>query len=457
MLLLLSIRAAVLGLFGLLLSYIVKFLLFVSFALSIAHYLGWLHRFLWHVAESELSKLLNHTPVTIGSLQYDFIRGKVWASNLVIHSPRRREWKWQSPVQVRIGRIYVHCNLVWCIFADWFLWEEIPIDLYTIELSDIQAFVERKQQVFNFYLMDPHVELPDPVDGDVLVEHDESCRENLTIGNSAEPHFSGDSELPVDTKLDESEFEADPNNDQASDTPTTVKSERQKAQKLVDDMVRALARASQQGNFHGALAESRQQIKSQLKVLQTKKKSEAMQEGVKIVQHVSKSLVEKSQKVPQVVLPARRELEDDKPVYGRIGRVVLEDARIFTRDHRWESNGPGGNQDAHVDSMGGTKPGHSASDGHCSPPSASTTWNKPIYLKSVHIRASEFCPPLSAKDDQDMPVVFQTLDKSLEVIWKRILTEVAKSNTGRLFQTAMGEVLDYWMEKDVSRSESTSY
>ena len=64
------------------------------------------------------------------------------------------------------------------------------------------------------------------------------------------------------------------------------------------------------------------------------------------------------------------------------------------------------------------------------------------------VRASEFGAPLSAKDEQGFPVLFQPIEKSMDAILKRVVGDLAKSNTGRLVRTAMGEVLDFYMEKE---------
>jgi len=69
------------------------------------------------------------------------------------------------------------------------------------------------------------------------------------------------------------------------------------------------------------------------------------------------------------------------------------------------------------------------------------SWNKPIYIEKMVLRSSELCPPMSMKDDDDLPAVFQSIDKIMEVVWRRALAEIAKSNTGRLFSTAFGEIL----------------
>ena len=83
-------------------------------------------------------------------------------------------------------------------------------------------------------------------------------------------------------------------------------------------------------------------------------------------------------------------------------------------------------------------------------------WNKPIKLERVAVRASEFGAPLSAKDEQGFPVLFQPLEKSTDAILKRVVGDIAKCNTGRLVRTAMGEVLDFYMEREYSSSKDTS-
>jgi hypothetical protein len=44
-----------------LLTYASQSLLILSFLLSAAYSLGWVHRFIWYRAEKEISKLLNFT------------------------------------------------------------------------------------------------------------------------------------------------------------------------------------------------------------------------------------------------------------------------------------------------------------------------------------------------------------------------------------------------------------
>ena len=50
---------------------------------------------------------------------------------------------------------------------------------------------------------------------------------------------------------------------------------------------------------------------------------------------------------------------------------------------------------------------------------------------------------MSLNDENDKPALYQPIDKVVEVVWKRILAEIAKSQSGRLFHTAVGEVLGF--------------
>ena len=461
-------------------AYTSQSLLVVTLFLSVAYSFGWIHRFIWYMAETECQKLLNGTQVTCGYLQVDLLRGRAWASNVVIHAPRRDQWKWESPILARVGKVYVECNLVLCLLSLWFLFEEIPVDIYTIDVSDIQFFVERRQTFFNFFLLDPHVELPDPRDIGIVEsassasDDDDDENENNDNDNASSSfspnnnnnnnknspdsvrrrrrrHHQQQDGLNIDTSLaswDEGNND-DGNDDDDDGTDECLSPAEEKAQQLMSDMFRAISRAAQEGSIQGALVEHRQKITSKLKEIQTTKKSAAMQEGVKIVQHVSKAVVTKTQTVQQVVQPVRKQLANEKDVYTRVGRIMIRDARVFTRDHFDTSAAAAAAaaaSDSNTNSNGknATKLSSSSSSS-----SSSAHWNKPIVIQQVAVRASELCPPLSATDDDGLPELYQSFDKVIEVVWKRLLAEGAKSDTGFLFKAAMGEVLDYWMEKDV--------
>ena len=51
--------------------------------------------------EKELSKATNKCKVTVGSCEFNLITGVFEARNIVVHTPNRSEWQWESPL---IGR-----------------------------------------------------------------------------------------------------------------------------------------------------------------------------------------------------------------------------------------------------------------------------------------------------------------------------------------------------------------
>ena len=53
-------------------------LLLTALFLSTAYYCGWIHRFIIYIIESEASKIINRTPITVGSIEFDLLRGHAW-------------------------------------------------------------------------------------------------------------------------------------------------------------------------------------------------------------------------------------------------------------------------------------------------------------------------------------------------------------------------------------------
>jgi len=428
-------------------SYLVERLLWLALFLWVAYTLGWFHRFLKWTLEREASKLLNGTTVTLGSLRTDLVRGQGWASNVVLHSPQQEAWQWEAPVLARVGRVYVEVNVVQCLFFLWFYQQEIPLELYTVHLSDIQVFVERKHMIYNFFLLDPHVIAPNPRTRDGATTHNNKQQQqkhdetdNAAAVNNRNTTSEQGKGGPTTIATSGSSLSS-PHTKQAggssSDALNNHHPTDDRAQQVVDDMLTAVRRAAQDGD-HGALwTHYRHTLTNQLKQFQQenkqgKTKSQAVQEGVHLIQRVTASITETAATAQQVVLPARRKLPgDEQPVLGRVGRIVLEDLHIFL--------------------MGG-------GGGGCGSSSDNKSNNKPICIQKVAIRASEFCPPLSAKDPgcPDRPALYLPLDACLEVVWKRVLAKMAKRNTGRFFQTAIGEAADVFFSKNNSSSSSSN-
>eukprot|EP00977_Amphora_coffeiformis_P018036 scaffold6091_cov164-Amphora_coffeaeformis.AAC.20 len=403
-------------------------ILLLTVAFAICYQVGWFHRLIWFMAEREASKALNGTKVTIGSFDLDLIRGTGWGSNVVVHSPQRHVWKWESPLLARVGKVYVETNLVRVLLSMLLLREEPPLEIYTLHLQDIQVFMERKQQVFNIYLLDPHNVIPEPKfddDDEENNEKDTNDLSNVNVAISSEDHSGSEEAAEVSTPV-----------------------EKEKAQMLVDEMIKAvqsLGKAARDGSLPEALQQQRQTVTNRLKELQSKPiKSQAMRDGIKIVQHVSKAVVEKTQTVQKIVQqPDKRQLDNEKIVYARFGRVVMEDLRVFTRSSLTQK-GAAEKKKKNNTSETATKSG------------LANSWNKPIVVEHLAVRPSEFCAPLTVKDEDGLPVLYRPINYCMDAIMKRVVAEMAKSNTGTLLKTAMGEILDFWVEKELQVPPSSS-
>ena len=71
-------------------------------------------------------------------------------------------------------------------------------------------------------------------------------------------------------------------------------------------------------------------------------------------------------------------------------------------------------------------------------------WSRPIVIFELSLTSAEMSPSMSARDpNTGMPVVGIPMDRFLDIIMKKLMAEVAKYNTGRLFQTAFGDVFSF--------------
>jgi hypothetical protein len=356
---------------------LIKMMLFLVLFFSFCSYMGWIRRFLWFWIETQLSEIWNGAEVTIGSLEVHLVQGTITAHNAVIHTPQRKEWKWESPLIARVGKVYAEWNMWSIAYQMLYEGKDPPIvDLYSIHLSDIQVFVERQQHVFNVYLLDPTVVLPDPSE---IVKEDAPG----VPATGDDP----DTSITVEQEDDDAEHQA---------------------QELVNQLFTAVKQIGRKGGWKGAWRAQKESLTQKLRQLQSSnKKTESMKEGVKVITKVGKAVAKTTNTYTQKnnpMTPQYRDLDNPSPtLYCRVGRVLLHHIRVFTRQ-----------------------------DGR---------WNKPIILKEITIRPAELCPPMSSVDEQGHAALYQPLEKLVEVVWKRVLTEMAKSQTGRLLSTAMGEVL----------------
>ena len=464
-------------------------LVYTAIAVLVAHRAGWLDRWIWFILEKEARKVCNGAQVTIGSFTVDWselLQGKITlhASNVVIHTPKRHEWQWDSPLIARVGKASVECNALITIFHAVFLRREVPVEAYTIIVADVQIFVERRQSVINVYLLNPTLQLPPPPCSQ-NVNNDANASIESKVGDDVaslkpEAPITGVPPRPDTYEYHNTYPESARSSprDKASTTFFDTKSpiitlredtlsnrdnhnHNQQAKVLVNEMLQAVQKlggAAARGQLQTAIKRQGLELVGRLKEF---REQENLEEGIRVMQQVGKVARESLQSAPRLILPkpdAAREMEK-KVVYIRIGRIIAKDLRIFTKDS-WINEAS--TREDFVDSTSAIAIRLQSKSNSSSILLASSkdingcessanmidintkhngSWNKPIYIENLVLGSSELCPPMSMKDVHNLPVIFQSVEKIMEVVWRRVLTEIAKSNTGRLFSTAMGEVL----------------
>jgi len=411
------------------LIWVFRWMVTLIFSISLCHYFGWIERWIWWKLEDEASKVLNRSKVTVGSFRLDLqeiLQGKltVYISNVIIHTPQREEWGWESPLVARIGKARVECNAPITIFHLVFFKQDLPIELYTLILADVQVFVERYESVFNVYLMDPCCILPPaPFEhGKGVMKTSMPIVDDMSVSERTTQSFSSSRE-------DDRHHE--------------------EAQKLVDEMlgsVETLGRAARKGTFSQTVRQQGLELADRIREGLGKEsrnnaeKKQQLAEGVSVLRTAGKVAVKSLQSTPQLILPERLASGSKPPPLCRVGRIALKDIRIFTRNNWIQLQ-----QDD--DTTAGNTPSNSNNK---------VGWNKPIFIEKMVVRASEMCPPMSLHDEDELPAVYQTIDKVIEIVWRRLLTEIAKSNTGKLFSTALFEVLDLMKTSAIGNSGPTS-
>ena len=500
-------------------SYLIHALVQISLigtlSFTVALRMGWCHRVMWSFLEKALSDAMNGAHVTIGSFAIDLLRGSLILNNVIVHSPLRQKYQWESPVLCRFGTMRVEFNPCWILFAKFVLGDPSPpLDVTLLHVSDVQTFLERRDHVFNVYLLDRYFVPPaeedktEPEQRPATKETEDHPTESISkssnpINNRNELILMNnkDPKLSLSNESDENPMEehsaSSVNIDQSNQNETGMEKDHERAEHVVGEMfkaVQSLGRAVQDGQLPQALQEQRQRITKSLKDYKGDVTS-----GLTLMQQISKMVVEKSHKAVtqsnHILQPKRHPVPPvARPVYARFGRVILDDFRVFTRTtvveettepvasaatgtpeplhiippsqgvevtpvrklktptHKDPSTGVGENI-IHADMATATHPEQD-------PPVATVTskpvvttsksyWNKPITVSRVAVRASEFGAPLNAKeDDTGFPLLFQPLEKSVDAVIKRLVGDMAKANTGRLVRTALGEVLDFYMERE---------
>lgn len=474
---------------------------YFSCLLAVTHQIGLLQKIIHRITEYQISKKVNKARVTLSSIDYDIVLGKITVRDLVIHTPEREAWKWSSPLIVRIGCLEVTLSLI--TFID-FLAHIVGSpckEIYRVEISDSQVFVEKRAHIFNFHLLDPSLSLPDP--SELRPENvvnsssqcddtrstsesirssgtgtesglDDICRKNSLVAKSVISDQSSETcsikSFPQQSMEQQENFatrrrsksvdefnrarkysiEGDRNQIDSLDANSAEK----KANEIytaVLDVVSNLGKAANEGGKEGLNKAFRDQTTgfvSQLKKFKRNFDSDGnsnskqsiidkdgvrvkkvAQESMKVMKHLKQTFTKEFKEQVETFKTAKRipkkkgwvkKKETDK---FRFGWILIRDARIFTKDILLKNMISTDNVKSENRIQG---------------------WGKPIHLKHVPINGSDLC-------SSTYPNIGNTLDNIIDILIKRMVTEVAKTNSGRLVQNTLAEVCA-WMESKSAKS-----
>lgn len=448
------------------LSFLSLFLLRITFiltaALSFLHQTGALRRYVIKFAEDELSKNLNGTLVTLSDLQADVWRGKVIAQDLIIHNKDRDDWEWDSPCLARVGRIEATLNFASVIQLPKIgrLLNHTFFDIYTVLVEDVQVFVEKRKNIFNFHLLDASLDIPDHTL--IMEEYNKITKRKQDFGGINEEGLGLSKSLSLDREEERGDLVGD------REEGTLIREREEKANKIVEKLVGAVSRIGQaagEGGSRGlqsALMNQKDGLVQNLKQLHTQKsKTDSFAEGkdwkakkeqgVSVMRELGKVVEKNVSDIKNQVAflhkpPGKKQGWKPRPPDDiRVGSILLREARIFNKDILLAKGGNGDDAVNATSTVVLKQSSRSLKSGKVGDSSnRQLGWARPIVIFELAITGAELCPPMSARcPSTGLPVVGIAVDRLIDIILKRITAEVAKSNTGRLFQTAFGDVFSF--------------
>ena len=450
------------------LSMLVLRLVFITTAIiSLLHQSGALRRYVIKFAEEEISKNMNGALATLSDVQVDLLRGKVVVHDFIVHNKDRDDWEWDSPCLVRVGRIEASLNFASVIQLPYIgrILNHSIFDIYTVLVEDVQMFVEKRKNVFNFHLMDASLDIPDH--GPIMKEYNKRKERDALIDS-----VKNNNDTLNTAKLQGVDAE-EQRGDAASgrDVISPLREKEDEANKIIEKLVGTvsnLGKAVGEGGSQGlkvALINQKDSLVKNLKELHSKSPAspfmrkgndhkedwsrqknkmkslgnalgEVVEQNVSDIKHQMGFL----QKPP----PRKEGWPSPAPDFIRVGSLMLRECRIFTKhvlvgkvEEATIESPEVGNVDRQI-----------------------SGWSRPIVIHELALTGAEMSPSMSARDPQTgMPVVGIPMDRFLDIIFKKLMAEVAKYNTGRLFQTAFGDVFSFVdantnKELDVAESDS---
>jgi len=424
----------------------------VTAIVSFLHQTGALRRYVLQFAENELSKLMNGTLVTISDAHVDLYRGQVVVNDFIIHNKDRGIWKWDSPCLARVGRIEATLNIASVIQLPFIgrICGHTFFDIYTILVEDIQVFIEKRKNIFNFHLLDGSLNIPDH---NLIMSEYKSMKQRKRDAMSIIPEvMSSKSTATYDGEEERGDL-----NVRDGDSSSTREDE---ANKIVEKLIGGISKigqAADQGpeGLKSALRNQKdglvglvknfKQLHAEKEIVNTSNASKNLLSkkecGVSLMREVTK-VVEKNvdqiknqvgflQKPPDKKDGWKAGIPDDI----RVGSILLREARIFLKDIIIIKGDDDGEHHYHVSTEDERED------------ESSSGWSKPLVIFEMAITGAELSPPMSARDKYTgLPVVGINMDRFVDIIVKRILAELAKSNTGRIFRTAFGDVFSFMHE-----------
>ena len=403
----------------------------------------------------------------------------MFIQDLIIHNKDRDAWEWDSPCLARIGRIEATLNFASVIQLPKLgrILNHTFFDVYSILVEDVQVFVEKRKNVFNFHLLDPSLDIPDHT---LIMEEYKQLKmkkrkQDLTSAFSMS--------VSKTMSLDREEERGDNVGAREEEVPLREQKEEQ-ANKIVEKLVGAVSKigkAANEGGSQGlksALRNQKDGLVQNLKQLHTQKSNSAApsssegsgkdswkakkDQGVSVMRELGKVVEKNVSDIKNQVAflqkpPEKKAGWVTKPPDNiRVGSILLREARIFTKDILVAK---GGNGDDAVLATSAIVTERTSSRSLNGPKEENTScgdlgWARPIVIFELAVTGAELCPPMSARDrESGMPMVGIPLDRLVDIIAKRIMAEVAKSNTGRLFQTAFGDVFSFVNDNVSTRKE----
>ena len=396
----------------------------------------------------QLSKTTNSARITVGFCHLSLSKGIFEAHDVVVHTPDRASWGWDSPLIGRCGQMRVSFSILTFLPLFGYPAKEV----YSVRVSDIQMFVEKRanvsfggwglenrseylffasdglfsncpflspSQVFNYMLLDASLDLPDPAKLAPMPSPVSPPRSPHRVGTPSSPVVSsGVGTSPFATPPDPAE---------------------EKANKLMKSFLGTFSRAGKAANESGVaglekvVRDQKNSFLSAVKKVQRQVEDgstsfeDVTREGVAVMKKMKKGLAENMGEIKEKMStfsnpPKKKRGWVPKPAKDlyRIGGVVVRNLRVFTRNMVAS--------DKHMKIAG--SPLNRNSKG----------WHKPILFKEVVVSAADLSSSINHRDSAGCPRIGLNVREINRVFQRRMVAETGRTNGAVLLQNAFGEV-----------------